>query len=218
MRSSRIPKLSLSLLALFPVLPGRSQERAAEQAPEPYPLGSTVDASLSVTDLDGRPFVFGDARGKVVVLHFWSMICPYQVVSDPKLVELEKRWEKRADVVFLAVDANCTEIGGLRPKEGQTYDELRGHLKKRELYFPVHLDRGNQLADRFGAATTPHCFVLDRSGKLVYAGALDDDPRGEKGDSTRAYVRDAVEAVLGGTAVAVPETAPYGCSIQRLRK
>jgi len=182
-----------------------------------YKLGSKVDESLSLTDLDGKPLSFKDLRGKVVLIHFWSMNCPYEIVADPKFTEIEKRWKDQRDVVILAINANSSEIGAERPTEGPGYEALREHLKKKELSFPVYADHGNKVADLFQAQSTPHCFVLDKQGVIVYVGGLDDDPKGDKGEATKNYARDAVEAVLAGKEVPVKESKPYGCSIKRVR-
>lgn len=206
------------------VLPLAAQEkRAAPAAPAPqadaqpkvYKLGSTVDEKLSLTDLDGKSITFKELRGKVVLIHFWSMMCPYEEIADPKVAALEQRWKDNKDVVVLAINANSSEIGATPPSDG--YAAIRECLKKKGLTGKVYADHGNKLADLFQAQSTPHCFVLDRKGNIVYAGGLDDDPKGDKGDATKQYARDAVEATLAGKEVTVKESKPYGCSIKRVK-
>ena len=65
----------------------------------------------------------------------------------------------------------------------------------------------------YDAATTPHMYVIDGSGTLVYIGAIDDDPRGSSDEPTN-YVAAALDEVLAGEAVATAETKPYGCSVK----
>jgi len=218
-------KLSLFALALCAPLatitaaqekrPDRPEKRQVESPDKKvYRLGSVVDPKLRLTDLDGESLSFGDLRGKVVFIHFWSKDCPYEKLADPKVAALEERWKDK-DVAVLAIDSNVTEIGP-RPST-ENYDAIRAHLKKKGLTNRVFADHGNVVADMFEARSTPHCFVLDREGKVVYAGGLDDDPRGEKGDDRTPYVRNAVEAVLAGDAVPVKESKPYGCSIKRVK-
>ena len=183
--------------------------------PAAYKLGSTVDENLTLTDLDGKSLKFKDLRGKVVLLHFWSTTCPYEKTADPKFTELEKRWKDKKDVAMVTINANGTEIGP-DAKDTASYDAIRKHMKEKNLAFPVYADHGNKVADMFQAQCTPHCFVLDKKGVIVYAGALDDDPKGDKGEATQHYARDAVEAVLAGQEVKVKESKPYGCSIKRV--
>lgn len=210
---------ALGALLALPVAAQERQEKqatpAAAEKPAAYKLGSMVDEKLTVTDLDGKSMTFKDLRGKVVLIHFWSKDCPFEEVADPKVAALEKRWKDNKDVVVLAINANSTEIGEKKPADG--YAAIKEHLKKKGLTSAVYADHGNKLADLFQASNTPHCFVLDRKGALVYAGGLDDDPKGDKGEATKQYARDAVEAVLAGKEVPVKESKPYGCSIKRIK-
>lgn len=204
-------------------LPARAQDKAIpKDAPAPaasdatlYKLGTIVDEKLVLAGMDGKTMSFKDLRGKVVLIHFWSTTCPYETVADPKFVELEKRWKDQKDVVILAINANSSEIGATPPADA--YASIREHAKKKGLTHALIADHGNKLADLFQAKSTPHCFVLDKKGTLVYAGGLDDDPKGDKGEATQNFARDAVEAVVAGKEVAVKESKPYGCGIKRVK-
>jgi thiol-disulfide isomerase/thioredoxin len=217
MKSTFLVPFALGTLAL--TTPAQEKPAAPENASAPavktYKLGSTVDESLTLTDLDGKAMTFKDLRGKVVLIHFWSTTCPYEEVADPKVVELEKRWKDKKDVVILAINANSTEIGATKPADG--YAKVKEHAKKKGFTHRILADHGNKLADLFQAQSTPHCFVLDKKGVIVYAGGLDDDPKGDKGAATKQYARDAVEAALAGKDVPVKESKPYGCSIKRVK-
>ncbi len=211
-----------ALCGLF-ALPALAQEKpkqekvaapAAAEKPA-YKLGSVVDETLVLTDLDGKSMTFKDLRGKIVAIHFWSTQCPYEIVADPKIQKLEEAWKGQKDVVVLAINSNASEIGNEPPSDG--YAAIREHMKKKGLTNRVIADHGNKLADLFQARHTPHCFVLDREGKLVYVGGLDDDPKGDKGEATQQYLRDAVQAALAGKEIAVKESKPYGCSIKRVK-
>jgi thiol-disulfide isomerase/thioredoxin len=184
---------------------------------EAYKLGSTVDENLVVRDIDGKELKFKDLRDKVVMIHFWSATCPFEVAANPKFMALHERWKDKKDVVVLAINSNTSEID--TPGEGgkPDYKSIHEHLKKEKLTFPVYVDHGNKLADLFQATNTPHCFVLNKKGVIVYAGGLDDDPKGEKGEATKQYVRDAVEQTLEGKEVTVKESKPYGCTIKRMK-
>jgi len=187
---------------------------------EPYKIGATIDEKLVLTDIDGKTVSFKELRNKVVLLHFWSVQCPYEKVADPKMVALEKRWASNKDVVVIAVNSNDTEIGKEAQRNGdpaRPFANIRDHLKSKEMDFRVFVDHGNVLADKFGGKSTPHCFVIDQKGVLRYAGALDDDPQGDKGEATKQYARDAVEAVVAGKEPPATETKPYGCSIKRVK-
>jgi thiol-disulfide isomerase/thioredoxin len=147
----------------------------------------------------------GDLRGKVVFIHFWSIVCPYEKLAEPKAIELQKAYGDKGVVQF-AINANQKELAD----GGPTFTNLREHVQKAGVNFIVAVDPGNTVTDLFAARTTPHCFVIDREGVVRYDGALDDDPKGQKGEQATAYVRDAIEAVLAGRPVPVATTKPYG--------
>jgi thiol-disulfide isomerase/thioredoxin len=214
-----LPLLSCLTLGLVtPLAYAQENEKtaaAAADAAKVYKLGATVDETLALPDLDGKMLSFQSLRGKVVLIHFWSMTCPYEEVADPKVVELEKRWKDQKDVVILAINSNSTEIGTTPPADG--YAKIKEHAKKKGFTHRILVDHGNKVADLFQAKSTPHCFVLDKQGRVVYAGGLDDDPKGDKGEATQQFARDAVEAVLAGKEVSIKESKPYGCSIKRVK-
>ncbi|MCE9596130.1 MAG: redoxin domain-containing protein [Planctomycetes bacterium] len=221
--------LLIPVLALcgFSALPAFAQDKKPDPKPAPapaakteaYKVGSTVDEHIALRDLDGKEVKFKDLRGKVVFVHFWSMNCPYEIAADPKTVAIAERY-KGKDVVCLAINSNSTEIGAEPAKDAkpeENYKDIRKHLADKKMSFPVYVDRGNKVADMFNAQHTPHCFVIDQKGVIVYAGGLDDDPKGDKGEKTKQYVRDAIDATLAGKAVETKTSEPYGCGIKRIK-
>lgn len=175
------------------------------QASTGFQIGATVPKDVSLKDIFGKDHSLGDYRGKVVFIHFWSIVCPYEKVAEPKCIELQKQYGDK--IVEIAINANQ---GELKPDTNPPYANLRDHVQQAGVNFLVTVDPGNKITDLFGGTNTPHCFVIDKDGALQYAGALDDDPRGSKGAQATFYVRDAIEAVLAGKPVATPTTKPYG--------
>ncbi|MCI0586097.1 MAG: redoxin family protein [Planctomycetes bacterium] len=203
--------LALSLLA-FPVQSAAGAPPAAVKA-EPLGLGSLVPETLELVDFDGKKTTFKEWRGKAVILHFWSTLCPAEKHADPVFQKLEKHYAGSKDVVMVGIASNQNELGA-KPAAGadlsKEYGEFRKKIKDLGYKHPIFPDHGNVLSDLFQAKTTPHCFVLDRKGTIVYMGALDDDLRGEKGEEATIYVKDAAAAVVAGKEVPVRETKPYG--------
>ena len=190
--------------------PSEPVEAAAK---EPYKIGSTVDESLVWRDIDGKPYKVKDLRGKVVIIHFWSIVCPWEKNAEPKFKAFQERYKDK-DVVMLAVASNQDELGPEPPADRDpgvpTYGNIRKRLKDWKITYPIILDHGNEISTLFQGKTTPHCFVIDPKGVIVYAGALDDDMKAEKGDEAKTYVRDAIDAALEGKTIEVKETKPYG--------
>lgn len=181
-------------------------------------VGSTVPERLALPDLNGKQHSFKDMRGKIVVVHFWSDRCPYEEHGNPVFARMEKKYADNKDVVLVGINSNQNELGR-KPGEdadySKLYTNLRTKLKEAKLSHTMLADHGNKVSDLFQAKSTPHCFVIDKKGVIQYAGALDDDPRGQKGDKATNYVVDAVTAVLAEKRPAVTSTKPYGCSIKK---
>lgn len=157
--------------------------------------------NFALHDLQGTVHQLADLHGRVLILNFWSAECPWSERADQELQELRDRWHKR--ITIWAIDSNANE----------TPEQIRTVAAARKL--PVVLiDQNHQVADLYGAVTTPHLFLVDLSGILRYRGALDDITF-RKRKATRHHLRAAVEALLSGRQVEVTETPPYGCAIVR---
>ncbi len=176
-------------------------------------LGDTVPGDIVLTDIDGVEHSFADYRDKVVVLDFWSINCPWSIKYEERFKKLHKDLADNEDVVFLAINANHTELD-LDAED--PYGRIRAYAKKADVRFPILIDLDNRFADLLDAKTTPHVYVLDQKGVISYIGAPDDDRNGEKEESARKrYMRDAIHAVHHGEKVEVQRTKAFGCSIKR---
>jgi len=237
-------KIAAALLTtLLLTTPGLAQQQTGEIKkdkefkPVFYTVGKVIPESMKLINMDGKKVTFKDFRGKIVVLSWYSMNCPYMVrgyAGEKKLTDIQsdfsipKDWdtknEKPTEVIVIAINSNHTELKDAKSsgldKKGKpipTFATLRTHLTKNKVLYPVYIDQGNVLADLFKAKTTPHCFVIDQEGKVRYDGAIDDNPNGKKkAEEIKHFVSDAVSAVRNGQPVARPKTKPYGCSIKRV--
>lgn len=156
---------------------------------------------FSLPDLQENMHSLQEWRGKVVVLNFWSCECPHVARTDQLLLGYLKGWRERVILLSLAANAN------------EPLDQLKLIARQRALPLVLH-DREHQVADLYGAATTPHLFVIDQEGILRYQGAFDDVTFKQR-TPTREYLRDAVEAILRGQIPNPDQTPAYGCAIVR---
>ena len=183
------------------------------QASETLKVGSTVPADVALKDFEGVGTSFDDLRGKVVILHFWSDRCPAEKHADPVFVKMDEKYAESKDVVMLGIASNQNELGdapGADADYSKYYKSLRAKRDKVGYQHTILADHGNVVSDLFGARSTPHCYVIDQKGVIQYAGALDDDPRGKKGDEATNYLVDATTAILAGKKPAVTSTKSYG--------
>jgi len=201
-----VPKklLVCAALAAVPLALGAGFHPAQENTP--YTVGSVIPGDIKLMDIYGKEHTLQDFRGKIVFIHFWSIVCPYEKLAEPKCIEIQKDYGAKG-VVEIAINANQRELKTDGPVP---YADLREHVEKAGVNFLVTVDPGNKITDLLGGQSTPHCFVIDRDGVLRYSGALDDDPKGAKGKDAVSYVRNAIDALLAGKEVEVKTTKPYG--------
>lgn len=156
---------------------------------------------FQLPDLDGNWKQLEDARGVILIVNFWSAECPWAKRTDAELLDYLSEWGEEVLVWSIACNAN------------EAVEMVESTSTERKLQ-TVLLDPQQEVADLYGALTTPQLFVLDRDGILRYQGAFDDVTFRQR-TPTRHYLRDAVEALLAGKRPELGETNPYGCAIVR---
>ncbi|MDK1081412.1 MAG: redoxin domain-containing protein [Anaerolineae bacterium] len=156
---------------------------------------------ISLPDLDGHIHTINNYRDKIVIINFWSAECPHSERFDTHIAARLAIWG--SDVALLSIASNTNE-----PKEMLNKISLERSLPL------VLTDADHSVADRYGAQTTPHIFVLDRQGILRYRGAVDDVAFRQR-TATHFYLEEAVGALLANELPDVTDTSPYGCTIVR---
>ena len=175
---------------------------ASENAAAAPKIGNPLP-DFELKDLNGTVHTLKQYAGKIVVLEMCSMECPWSKGADPHLVALSK---KHADdgVVFLGIDSHF----------GHTVEAIKDYAEKNGKSYPILKDVDNKFADAVGAKTTPEVYVVDKEGKLAYHGAFDNRQQ-ETQEGDKAYVADAIAALLAGNAPDPGEAKSWGCSIKR---
>lgn len=156
---------------------------------------------FSLPDLEGEIHALADERGRVVVLNFWSAVCPWSQRADEAMGEILPEWGDR--VAYWPIASNSDE----------TIEAIRDTASAQELP-RVLLDADHRVADLYQAVATPHFFVIDSQGIIRYCGALDDVTFRRRTPS-QAYLIEAVEAVIAGRLPVMAQTAAYGCALVR---
>jgi len=166
-------------------------------------LGEAVP-DFELKDTAGTSHKLSGYKGNIVMIHFWSATCPFVLRYDEQLKQITEDYQKQG-VVVLGIDSNTDE----------KIEDIKKVAEARKVNYPIFLDPGNKVADQFGAITTPHVFILDKEGKLIYEGAVDDQGWSEDHKPEKFYVRNALGQVLKGEAVTVSKTKSVGCTIKR---
>jgi peroxiredoxin len=180
--------------------------------------GSAAKAQLGapapdfkLKDLDGKEVQLSSFKGKTVVLEWFNPECPFVKGSHTK-GSLKDAAAKHQDVVWLAINS------GGSGKQGAGADASKQGVSTFGLKHPVLLDESGQVGRLYGGERTPHLFVVNPAGNLVYRGAVDNSPDAEgqspKGGTLVNYVDQALAAIQAGKPVETPETAAYGCTVK----
>ncbi len=239
MQASRLANLALTALAGFAVdgvaqdlcldLPALQEQRPPRpDAPQtgkpntkivlPKVTGGArtelgkLAADFTLKDLDGKDVTLSKHLGKIVVLEWLDPSCPSCVQAHGEKGALREQPDrvKKEGVVWLTI--NSTEPG----QDGGKVEVNKEFAQKNGLKSTIAMDPDGAVGRAYGAKTTPHCYVINEKGVLVYAGALDNAPMGKvEGDQKKVnYVDAAIADIKAGRAVATSETKPYGCNIK----
>ena len=182
-----------------------STAQAAASVGQPAP-------AFTASDTTGKSRSLAEFKGKTVVLEWVNPGCPFvRKHYRANMQALQKEFTAKG-VVWLAV--NSTE------KAASDYlapDALAVWMKEKSATPTATLmDEEGTIGQAYGARTTPHMYIVDAKGVLVYAGGIDSIPSARPDDIKTAtnYVRQGLSEVLAGQPVSAPSTRPYGCSVK----
>jgi peroxiredoxin len=168
---------------------------------------------FTAVDSNGKQQRLSDYKGKFVVLEWHNQGCPYtkKHYESGNMQRLQKEWTEKGVVWLTVISSAPGTQGFVTPSQENDY------LKTMKASpTAVLMDPGGSLGHLYAAKTTPHMFVIDPTGMLVYNGAIDDHPTSNQGDipNSKNYVSMALEQAMGGKPVAEAATRPYGCSVK----
>jgi AhpC/TSA family len=168
------------------------------------------------TDSTGAQHSLSEYSGKFVVLEWANQGCPYdrKHYLSGSMEAQQREWTAKG-VIWLSVLSSAPgEQGYVTPAEENTYLKAMHAAPTAAL-----LDSNGTIARLYEAKTTPHIFVIDPTGKLIYQGAIDDKPTTEQEDlkGARNYLNETLTAAMAGKPLQVASTRPYGCSIKYAR-
>jgi peroxiredoxin len=193
--------LTLATAMLLPRLAAADNHGVGQPAP-----------AFSAVDSNGKTVTLQEFAGKIVVLEWTNHDCPFV-----------KKYYNGGAMQALQADAAAkgvvwlTVISSAKGEQGYVSGEEANALSQNRRAVPSHvlLDPDGKIGRAYGAKTTPHMFVINQQGILVYAGAIDDQPNTTGDPATaRIYLREVLAALQAGKPVEVSSTPPYGCSVK----
>ena len=173
-------------------------------------IGSAIpNPDLKMKDITGKEVSFKDAKKEGGLLVMFSCnTCPVVIRNQDRTKEICKEaLSKNVGVILL----NANE--GTRG-DGDSFEDMQSYAKDQQYKWHYVVDKNSVMADAFGAMRTPECFLFDKDMKLVYHGAIDNNP-GNAGDVSKKYLSDAITEMLAGKDVTVKVTRSIGCGIKR---
>ena len=165
------------------------------------------------TDYQGNEVKLSDYKGKNVVLEWTNHQCPYVIKHyDSKNMQNAQKEAVEEGAVWLTIVSSAEgKQGNTSAEEAAAIIEETGANATTRI-----LDASGEIGKLYDAKTTPHMFVINAEGNVVYAGAIDDNssPRPETIEGSTNYVLAALDSIAAGEPVEPSLTAPYGCSVK----
>ena len=169
-------------------------------------LGSTApDFNLPATD--GNNYSLENfASKKALVVIFSCNHCPYVQAYEDRIIEIQKNYAK--DIQVVAINSNDVE-----DYPDDSFDHMKERAQTKRFNFPYLRDDSQTVAKAYGATHTPEIFLFDQERKLAFHGKIDDNWQDPKSVKSK-YLRNAIDELLTGKKISVPETFTIGCTIK----
>jgi len=176
-------------------------------------VGQLAPAFAAVPDTQGKPASLADFKGKYVVLEWVNPGCPFvqKHYNSGNMPATQKSAEAKG-VVWLSVNSTARDASDYKsPADLNAWLQSKGATPTATL-----MDADGKLGKAYGARTTPHMYVIDPQGKLIYAGAIDSKASANPADIKTAtnYITQALAEAQAGKAVSHPTSPAYGCSVK----
>jgi peroxiredoxin len=209
--------LTIGTFALTGTQPALSQNMSNGTRPaeafSPAPLAGRPAPDFTLPDIHNKPRSLSSFRGKYVILEWINFNCPFTAkhYSSGNMQKLQKEYAAKG-AVWLSINSSAPgRQGSFTPAE---ITALLAEKNAAPSYYL--LDSTGKVGKLYAAKTTPHMFVINPKGVLIYSGAIDDKPTADASDIAGAnnYVKAALDQALAGKPVKVSSTQSYGCSVK----
>lgn len=164
--------------------------------------------SFNLTGVDNKEYSLDSFAGSEALLVIFSCNhCPYVKAYEDRIIDIQQDYKEKG-LQVVAINSNDAEN---YPED--SFEEMQKRSDERGFNFPYLYDKTQETARAYGATHTPQLFLFDKERKLVYYGKIDDN--WQEPDQVRTtYLRDALDELLAGREISVPETFAIGCTIK----
>jgi hypothetical protein len=177
---------------------------------DPINIGSDMPkANLKMEDISGKMLSLNDAAlANGILVMFSCNTCPY-VLKNQSRTKIIAKYAQNNEIGVILLNSN----EAYRDKD-DSFEAMRAYAKEQQYKWHYVVDKNHEVADAFGANRTPEVFLFDKNKKLVYHGAIDDNPSDESAVNKR-YLKIAIDELSAGIDIAIKETKSVGCTIKR---
>ncbi len=207
---------TIFILLLFSIGIGSVVAQTTHPEPKTLEIGSKA-SDFNLPGVDGEKYSLKDFRkANVLVVVFGCNHCPTAQAYEDRIIDIANEYKsKSVDLVMISSNSvkalNYSELG--YSDMGDSYEEMKLRAAEKNFTFPYLYDGDDQkTALSYGPVATPHCFVFDKDRTLCYTGRIDGSEK--PGTGRGEDLRNAIDAVIAGTAVKNPVTKVFGCSIK----
>jgi hypothetical protein len=195
-------KTRLALLTFFLLATAIFAAKNGEPAP-----------GFTLPDTHGKTHALADYKGKFVVLEWVNFGCPFvrKHYDANNMQSLQKEYTGKG-VIWLSICSSAPgKQGNMSPEEWN-----KNEMEKGAAPTAVLIDADGKVGRSYEAKTTPHMFIINPEGKLIYQGGIDSIASTDKADIEKAsnYIKVSLEEALAGKPISNPQTKPYGCSVK----
>lgn len=179
---------------------------------DPLPIGTKIPMADTKMEL-----VSGESKSlqelatkKGLLVMFSCNTCPYVIKNQERTVQINK-YAKKLGYGVVVINSNEAQRGS-----DDSYDAMKKYAADQKYNWAYAVDKNSTVADAFGANRTPECFLFDGNMKLVYHGAIDDNPS-DASNITRHHLKEAIDELNAGKDISVKESKSVGCTIKRIK-
>jgi peroxiredoxin len=174
------------------------------------PIGSNLPkGDLKMKDTQNEEISMNDAKRKNgLLVMFTCNTCPY-VIKNQKRTNAISKYALENNIGIILLNSNEGARSG-----SESLEAMQAYAKNQNYRWYYAVDKDHEIADAFGANRTPENFLFDKDLKLVYHGAIDDNPSDDS-NITRQHLKEAMDNLLAGKDIVVKESRSVGCTIKR---
>ncbi|MFN4284586.1 MAG: thioredoxin family protein [Lacibacter sp.] len=183
---------------------------AGYRVADELPIGSAIPApDVKMKDISGKSYSFNDVKKENGLLVVFSCnTCPW-VIKNEAVANDAYNYALRKGIGVILLNSNEAQRSG-----DDSEERMKEYAKKQKYNWPYVIDENSKMANLFGAKVTPECYLFDKNMKLVYHGAITDNPKNPE-SSTREHLKQAIDEVVSQKEVSVKTSKAMGCTIKR---